>query len=105
MSEQNHPVENGSREASDEDRILGIVDQVRGDRAMHADQDVRRMLVDRLSDAGISVTDEQVDKLVALVHQPPESTRPTGREGWVEEHAPRDTTEVDPPGGSGSVQR
>ena len=65
-SQRDH-VEDGAREASDEERIAGIVDQVRGDAARGSEGDVVQLLRRRLDDTGVAVTDEQFEALALQV--------------------------------------
>jgi putative aminopeptidase FrvX len=62
----NH-VEDGAREATDEERTTGIVDQVRGDAARGNEEDVVRLLRQRLEETGIVVTDDRFEALVLQV--------------------------------------
>ncbi|MDJ1114571.1 hypothetical protein [Microbacterium dauci] len=47
------------------DKIDGVVAQTRADAAGHENFDVRRVLVERLAQAGIEVDDAQLDDLAA----------------------------------------
>ena len=61
----NTPVEDGHDEATEAAKINGIVEQMKGDlRAGHVD-DTEVMLRQRFVDSGITVTDEQVDEILA----------------------------------------
>ena len=59
------PVEDGHNEANDNDKLDGIVEQMRGDMGQGNVLDIPDVLRQRLADAGITVTDEEFDALVA----------------------------------------
>ena len=59
----NEPVEDGSTESTTTARIDGIVEQTRADLAAGHVADLVDALRQRLADAGISVTDEQLHAL------------------------------------------
>jgi hypothetical protein len=61
------PVQEGALEATDDERIAGIVEQVRGDITRGTEGDPVRLLRQRLDDAGVAVSDEQFEELVAEV--------------------------------------
>jgi hypothetical protein len=62
---QTEPIEDGSTDATDQDRIDGIIEQTRADvNEGHVDN-VRDALAQRLSDAGITVSREEFDELVS----------------------------------------
>lgn len=63
MSIQNEPIDGGN--ASDEDKIAGIIEQTRGDIAQGNVGDAGDVLAQRLADAGIEVSPEEFQKLVA----------------------------------------
>jgi hypothetical protein len=59
---QNEPVESGSTEATEDERITGILDQVREDVARGA-QDPIGLLQQRLAASGITVSADRFDGL------------------------------------------
>jgi len=67
---QNSPIEDGANDALESEQIDGIVGQVRGDVAIGNEGDVEQLLRERLSDAQISVSDEQFSELLAAVKAP-----------------------------------
>ena len=60
-------VEDGAREATDEERTAGIVDQVRGDAARGNEEDVVQLLRQRLDETGIVVSDDRFEALALQV--------------------------------------
>lgn len=69
-NELNEPVEDGSRDAGQGERIDGIVEQVRQDRALGNSGDDQAMLRQRLGDAGIRVSEAELKDLAARVARP-----------------------------------
>jgi predicted negative regulator of RcsB-dependent stress response len=67
MSEQHEPALDGALEATDEQRIDGIVAQVAADIAQHEDPDVEALLRQRLADSGIELGDAEIRGLAARV--------------------------------------
>ena len=65
MSEQDTPVENGSNDATDNEKIDGIIEQVRGDVTIGDPQDPREILAQRLADAGLVVSEAEFERLAA----------------------------------------
>lgn len=59
------PVEDGHDEATEQAKIDGIVAQMKGDLGAGHVDDTEVMLRQRFDDAGITVTDEQVDDILA----------------------------------------
>lgn len=62
---QDDPVEEGAGEATDSERIDGVLEQVRADIALGQIDDPRAALADRLAEAGISVDADELAGLVA----------------------------------------
>jgi len=62
------PVQDGAREATDDERIAGIVDQVRADILLGTQSDVISLLRQRLDDAAVVVTDDQFARLLAQIN-------------------------------------
>jgi len=69
MTTQDSPTQDGHDDATDRDRLAGLVAQVRADYLLGTTSDAAGMLRTRLSDAGVTVSDEDFDKLVATVEQ------------------------------------
>ena len=65
MDTQNEPIEEGSDDASRAQKIDGVVEQVRGDLGLGHVDDVRVMVRQRLEDAGLPSSDEDVEAVVA----------------------------------------
>lgn len=65
MAEHIPPVEEGSGEATDQERIDGLLEQMRADLELGNVDDVRSALAQRLADAGIPVDADELDGLVA----------------------------------------
>jgi len=66
-AEQREPIEDGSGDASDRDRLDGIVEQTKQDVAMGHVDDVESALRERLNDAGMDVDDEEFATLLSAV--------------------------------------
>jgi hypothetical protein len=62
------PVEEGALEATDDERIAGIVEQVRADLAIGTQSDAAGLLRQRLDDAAVVVTEDQFARLLAQVN-------------------------------------
>lgn len=58
------PIEDGHDDATDTARIEGIIEQTRGDVALNHADDFYAVLRQRLSDAGIDVSDDELDRIV-----------------------------------------
>jgi len=69
----NEPVEDGSTESTNNARIDGIVEQTRADLGSGHVSDLVEVLRQRLSDAGITVTDEQLHALAGETDQQADS--------------------------------
>jgi hypothetical protein len=65
MTTQNEPVEEGSSEATDTEKVDGIVEQTRQDLSLGsiAPGELRDVIAQRLSDAGITVDAAELDRL------------------------------------------
>jgi hypothetical protein len=61
------PVEEGALEATDDERMAGIVEQVRADLEIGTQSDAEGLLRQRLDDAAVVVTDDQFASLLAQV--------------------------------------
>lgn len=62
---QDEPIEDGAGEATDGDRVDGILEQLRADIALGHVDDPRSALAQRLLDAGFSIDADELDGLVA----------------------------------------
>lgn len=63
---QHKPVEAGSLEATDDERIAGIIEQVRADASVGHGDPVA-LLRHRIDESGIQVSDEDFGELAGLV--------------------------------------
>jgi hypothetical protein len=61
------PVERGHDDASDGQKLEGVIDQVRGDVALGHVDDVRKMVQQRLDEAGLPASPNDVDAVVSAV--------------------------------------
>ncbi|NYF09525.1 hypothetical protein HDC94_000681 [Leifsonia sp. AK011] len=66
MTFQDQPVEDGSTEATDNDKLEGIVEQTKQDVAVGSipGGDMRDVLLTRISDAGLTVDDKTLARLL-----------------------------------------
>ena len=62
---QDAPIEDGHSDASDADRLAGILMQVRADLALGHSHDPADLLRQRLGDAGIELSPEDLDAEIA----------------------------------------
>lgn len=62
---QDAPVEDGATEATRSDQIRGILVQVREDVKMGHGHDEEALLRQRLAEAGISVSDDEIERYAA----------------------------------------
>jgi hypothetical protein len=66
--QQSHPLLSGAEEATEEDRLRGLLDQMRND-TVRSRADLEKLLQTRLDDTGIELTADQqrdiVDELMA----------------------------------------
>jgi hypothetical protein len=62
---QDAPIEDGATEATRSEQIRGILVQVREDVKMGHAHDEAELLRQRLADAGISVSDDEIERYVA----------------------------------------
>jgi hypothetical protein len=67
MATQDGPVQSGSDDANDTERIDGLVDQIRSDRALGTGQDSERELRDRLVEIGVTVDDAEFAAILERV--------------------------------------
>ena len=69
-STRDEPVESGHDEATDGQKLDGVIQQVRGDIALGNVDDVRTMVQQRLDEAGLPATPNDVDAVVSAVGGP-----------------------------------
>lgn len=62
---------NGSTEAGQDEKVNGLVDQLRADLQLRPQEDAERLLRQRLDDADISLDDAEISRIVKNVHQGP----------------------------------
>jgi hypothetical protein len=67
MDTQDAPIQDGSDDASNDDKIAGIAEQMRADAAAGAVDDLRSMARQRLEEANMPADDATVDAVVATV--------------------------------------
>lgn len=67
-ADQDGAEQDGAGEATDDERIAGIVDQVRADILLGTQSDVISLLRQRLDDASVVVTDDQFVRLLARIN-------------------------------------
>jgi hypothetical protein len=63
-NEQNEPIEAGHDDASDREKIVGIIEQVKADASQGNEHDIETTVRDRLAEAGIDVSDEELSSLL-----------------------------------------
>ncbi|GAA1831466.1 hypothetical protein [Agromyces salentinus] len=65
---QDAPIQDGSTtDADDGDRLEGVIEQIRADMLTGRADDVQRMARERLEQAGLSATQNDVDAVVSAV--------------------------------------
>ncbi len=62
---ETEPIESGHDDATADDKLSGVIEQMRGDIEQGNVDDVREALRQRLADTGIRVDDDEIDKIVA----------------------------------------
>lgn len=67
MNVQDGPVQEGSDDASIDEKIAGLAEQIRGDADLGHVDAVRTMARQRLEDSGLPVDDATVDAVVRAV--------------------------------------
>jgi hypothetical protein len=68
---QDEPIMDGSREAGRGEKIAGIVEQMRADMQLLPLEDSERALRQRLDEAGIQLTDEEISRIARDVQSGP----------------------------------
>jgi hypothetical protein len=68
---QDEPIMDGSLEAGRGEKIAGIVEQMRADMQLRPREDSERLLRQRLDDAGIQLSDEEISRIAADVQSGP----------------------------------
>ncbi len=66
-STRDEPVERGHDDASDGQKLEGVIQQVRGDIALGHVDDVHKMVRQRLDEAGLPASPNDVDAVVSAV--------------------------------------
>jgi hypothetical protein len=61
---QDEPAMDGSTEASHEDRLAGVVQQVRADLQLRPEEDGEALLRQRLTDVGIELDEAEFARIV-----------------------------------------
>lgn len=67
MALQDGPIEDGHDDASEVQRLAGLVTQVRADHLLGTTQDAERLLRERLEQTGIQVSEQAFQDLLARV--------------------------------------
>ncbi|MCD2441539.1 hypothetical protein LQ757_04525 [Agromyces sp. SYSU K20354] len=67
MDTQDAPIEDGHDDATDDQRLEGVIQQVRGDVAIGNVDDVRTMVRQRLSEAGLPALENDVDAVMSAI--------------------------------------
>ena len=70
MDTQDAPIEDGHDEATSNEKIDGVAQQMRGDDQLGHVDDLRSMAKQRLAEAGLPVDDAIVDAVVDAVRRP-----------------------------------
>ncbi|MCM3658036.1 hypothetical protein M3147_12315 [Agromyces mediolanus] len=68
---QPEPVEDGHDDADRGRKLEGVIEQVRGDALLGNVDDVRRMVTERLTQAGLPASEHDVDAVVTAVGDAP----------------------------------
>jgi hypothetical protein len=68
---QDEPVMSGSDEASRDEKVRGIVEQLTADMQLRPQEDSEKLLKQRFDDAGIAYDDAEVSRLARDVQQRP----------------------------------
>ncbi|WP_419818793.1 hypothetical protein [Glaciibacter flavus] len=64
---QDEPIQDGATEATRDDKLAGLVEQVRADAHDLPREEVRSNLLQRLGDAQITVSDDELDGLLERI--------------------------------------
>jgi hypothetical protein len=68
---QDEPIMNGSTGAGHDEKVNGLVDQLKGDLQLRPQEDAEKLLRQRLDDADISLDDDEISRIVKSVHHGP----------------------------------
>jgi len=68
---QDEPIMNGSTEAGHDEKVQGLIDQLKADLQLRPQEDAEKLLRQRLDDAGMSLDDDEISRIVTDVHQGP----------------------------------
>jgi hypothetical protein len=66
-AELNEPVQDGSNDATREQKIAGLARQLAADLVLHPEQNLLTDLVQRLSDAGITVDEDELMAIAGTI--------------------------------------
>lgn len=92
VDERDHPVLDGSEQASAESRLRGLLAQVRADALGGSDAQLEKLLRTRLEDAGITLSGRERDRLLAELRETTATGSSAGRsddDGSRADDAPR----------------
>ena len=67
MDTHNEPIQDGHDDASDAQKLEGVIEQVRSDVVLGHVDDVRKMVRQRLEDTGLPASENDVDAVVSAV--------------------------------------
>ncbi|WP_173923455.1 hypothetical protein [Agromyces sp. Marseille-P2726] len=67
MNTQDAPIEDGHDEATDDQRLEGVIQQVRADVALGNVDGTREMVRQRLSEAGMPASENDIDAVMSAV--------------------------------------
>jgi len=76
MATQDEPMQAGSTEAEQPERIEGILVQIRNDLQARPDEGARRLLEQRVRDQKLDLSSEEFDALLARIDSGDEMVRP-----------------------------
>jgi hypothetical protein len=68
---QDEPAMDGSTEAGHDEKVAGIVEQVRADMQLRPMEDSQRLLRERLANAGLELGDEEITRIAQDVQNGP----------------------------------
>lgn len=66
-NEQNEPMLDGATEAGRDDKIAGLVAQIAADAVGHGSDEIRALVVQRFTDAGMAFDEATLDDVTARV--------------------------------------
>ncbi|MFD6054015.1 hypothetical protein [Agromyces sp. NPDC060279] len=68
---QSEPIQDGHDDADRGRKLEGVIEQVRGDALLGNVDDVRRMVAERLEQAGLPASEHDVDAVITAVGDAP----------------------------------